>query len=332
MGGDKACRNLMCFQEDFDKMDIFDKEMPGEGKPLQGENRRYFQIAGITVCVESSLDFNRIKFKEKFNSFAVDGPGSDNAVLSHYFSLPDMESKDLGDKVYHKIPWRIYRKNGLWIYLGILKEPNNERIYSAAVFKDDYSRAKIYHRPAERERRYQDGWPSLSLFPTDQIWLAPLLADRRAFFLHSSAAILNGQGLIFVGHSDAGKSTTLKMLEGNAEILCDDRNIVRRWDGGWRLHGTWSHGELPYVSSSSAPLRAVLFLKQDGFNKIVPVSGRREIWTKLLVTIIKPMVTAEWWHKEIDAMGMLVNEVPFYTMHFDKSGKIVQELKNLTKK
>ena len=84
-----------------------------------------------------------------------------------------------------------------------------------------------------------------------------------------AAVILNGQGLIFVGHSEAGKSTTAAMLknvgvgaglvpalEGDhkgsplqVEILCDDRNIVRRWEEGWRVHGTWSHGDVPEVSS-----------------------------------------------------------------------------------
>jgi hypothetical protein len=28
------------------------------------------------------------------------------------------------------------------------------------------------------------------------------------------------------------------------EILCDDRNIVRRMDDGWRVYGTWSHGDV----------------------------------------------------------------------------------------
>ena len=78
-----------------------------------------------------------------------------------------------------------------------------------------------------------------------------------------------GQGLLFVGHSEAGKSTTVKMLQGKAEILCDDRNIVRRWPEGFRVHGTWSHGEVPLVSAASAPLSAIFFLHKSKQNRLM---------------------------------------------------------------
>jgi hypothetical protein len=41
------------------------------------------------------------------------------------------------------------------------------------------------------------------------------------------------------------------------------------------------------------------------------------------------VVTAEWWGKEIDVLHRIVDEVPFYTMRFDKTGRIVGELERL---
>ena len=300
----------------------------------QDKHRRYFHIAGITVRVESDLDFDAVKFKEEFAPFAVEGPGDDNVTLRHYFELPDLKGKDLGEELYRKAPWAISRKNGTWFYRGI--SPDGTRCGIA-------SRRGVQRRPHARDdlqsaarcgTHSHRGWHSLSLFPTDQIWLAPLLADRNAVLLHSAAVILNGQGLLFVGHSDAGKSTTMTMLkkrgargwpvpalEGDhkgsplqVEILCDDRNIVRKCvpfpvrdpqpvpAGQWRVHGTWSHGDVADVSSASAPLRAILFLQQDTRNEIVPLTDRKEIWQRLLATLIRPMVTAEWWQKELDVL------------------------------
>jgi hypothetical protein len=69
-----------------------------------------------------------------------------------------------------------------------------------------------------------------------------------------------------------------------------------------------------------------LFLKQDRENKIEPLTDRKKIWRTLLATLIRPMVTAEWWQKELDILERIVHEVPCYTMHFDKSGAIVEEL------
>ncbi len=61
----------------------------------------------------------------------------------------------------------------------------------------------------------------------------------------------------------------------------------------------------------------------------MPLTDRREIWKRLLATLIRPMVTAEWWHKEIDMLEQLVNDVPCYLMHFDKTGMILPELEKL---
>ncbi len=86
---------------------------------------------------------------------------------------------------------------------------------------------------------------------------------------------------------------------------------------------------MPDVSSASAPLRAILFLQQDTRNDIVPLTDRKEIWKRLLATLIKPMVTSEWWRKELDVLEHVVSDVPCYTLHFDRSGAIVDKLVSL---
>ena len=295
------------------------------------KHRRYFRIAGITVCVKSDLDFSEVEFKKEFAPFAVAGPGEDNVTLRHCFGLPDLNGKDLGKELYRKVPWAISRKGDIWYYLGIKSDARDAELQWVGIFSADHTQATIYSPKHLEEivRKTRYAWHSLSLLPTDQVWLAPLLADRNAVLLHSAAVILNGRGLLFVGHSSAGKSTTVGMLKGKAEILCDDRNVARLWKDGWRVHGTWSHGDVAEVSPAAAPLCAILFLQQDMRNAIEQLTDRRELWTRLLATLIRPMVTAEWWHKEIDILEQIVNDVPCYRMHFDKTGMILPELEKL---
>ncbi|HOL17756.1 MAG TPA: hypothetical protein PLY40_05675 [Bacillota bacterium] len=164
------------------------------------------------------------------------------------------------------------------------------------------------------------------------------MADRQAVLLHAAGVIVKNKSLAFVGHSDAGKSTAMELLKSDrrarmlpVEILCDDRIVVRRWPDGWRVHGTWSHGTTTDVSPSSAPLQAIFFLEQALDNKIAPLIDRKLIWNKLLATLVRPMVTAEWWIKELDLLEQLIKEVPSYTMFFDKSGAIVSELERLVR-
>ena len=230
------------------------------------------------------------------------------------------------------------------------------------------------------------------MFPSDQILIARLLADRQGCYLHSAGAILDGAGMLFVGHSDAGKSTITRLLmaagagkgivagrvdnggqnglrsEGQkerageaagrdahssawniaqkenlprstpaassvpaVEILCDDRNIVRWRDDGWRVYGTWSHGEIPVVSAASAPLCALLFLEKADENRLMPLVDRREITRRLLACLIRPFVTADWWSKTLDLIERMASEIPAYVMRFDKSGDIVAKLGDLTR-
>ena len=115
------------------------------------------------------------------------------------------------------------------------------------------------------------------------------------------------------------------------EILCDDRNIVRLHDDDWLVYGTWSHGDVSVVSAASAPLRAILFLEKAAENTLTLLTDRREITRRLLACVIKPFVTANWWHKTLDVIERLGPEVPCYVMKFDKSGEIVPKLVDLAR-
>jgi hypothetical protein len=298
-------------------------------KDWEERHRRYFQIAGITVQIESDMDFTETPFPKAISEFAATGPGNDNVVFHHHFEIPDLEGKDLGQEVYRKAPWAISKKDGTWFYRGISSDPGDPKLHHFSVFNTDHTRATIYTRPADGERFHRACWPSLSLLVTDQIWLAPVLADRDAFLVHSAAMVIRGSGLLFVGHSGAGKTTISNMFRGRGTILCDDRNIVRRWRNGWRVHGTWSHGDVEEVSKEDGPLRAVLFLAQDTEDSIVPLVDRKEIWLRLLPTIIRGFETTEWWRKTMNLMEDLVNEAPCYVMKFTKSGAIIPKLEKL---
>jgi len=292
-------------------------------------HRRYFKIADMTIQVESDLPFKSDTFDPKFKHFETSGPGKDTIRLRHHFSLPEL-NKNFGKEIYRKSPWAIYKKGESWIYLGISTVPadGNGNLHRVVTFNSDHTRSRIYNDKADVFSK--GNVHALTLFPTDQILVARLLADRKACFLHSAGVILKGNGLLFVGHSSAGKSTMCKMLKGKAEILCDDRNIVRWKPGGFRVYGTWSHGEIPEVSGNSAPLRAIYFLKKSLKNEATLLKDKKVITAKLLACLIKPFVTPDWWDKTLSVVEKIAQEVPCYVLEFDKSGKVLAQLKKAT--
>ena len=293
----------------------------------QKNHRRYFKIADITVQVESDLPINEQIFHPKFKQFEVHGPGEDTIHIKHHFSLLDLKGKDLGKEVYRKPPWAVYKKGDSWIYLGISPMQGDKSLHRVVTFNSDHTRARIYN---DREEIFLKGDShSLTLFPSDQILIARVLADRDGCYLHSCGVNFEGKGLLFAGHSEAGKSTMATMLKGKAEILCDDRMIIRKRPEGFNIYGTWSHGDVPDVSAASAPLRAILFLEKAPENKLILLIDKKEIAKKLLACLIRPFVTVDWWEKSLSFIEKISDEVPCYTLRFDKSGKAVDLLRKL---
>lgn len=297
---------------------------------------RFYRNADITLQVNSDLPFKADTFDPKFEHFRVDGPGEDLASIHHHFSLPEVDLAALGKPAYHRAPWSIYPQQNGWTYVGILPEGFDAQLWKVATFNPGHNLGHIYHPGPEIW--LHGNLKALTGFSTDQIWIARLLADRGGCYFHSAGAIVNGKGFLFVGHSDAGKTTTTQMLIEagenassalDVEILCDDRNIVRRWPAGWRVYGSWSHGDIPLVSAASAPLHAVCFLEQANQNKLIPLTGRREVLHRMLAYLIKPFQNAAWWHQTLDLVEDLVGAAPYYQMQFTKSGEIVEALANL---
>jgi hypothetical protein len=235
----------------------------------------------------------------------------------------------MGVQVYRKAPWAIYRKGNSWIYVGISPDPKDKNIDSVAVFNQDHSHGTLYHSERQKDLYMGGDLHSLTLFPTDQIMLARVLADRGGCFFHSAGVILENKGLLFVGHSDAGKSTMATMLKGKAEILCDDRIIVRERPEGFRIYGTWSHGDVAEVSANSALLEAMFFLEQADHNRLVPIEDTQQRFKKLLPYLIKPLETKDWWEKMLLLVQRIACAIPCYSLQFDKSGGVTDLIMSL---
>ena len=291
-------------------------------------HRRYYAIGGLTVRVDADLPITDATFHSKFELFRTDRPNGDLITIHHHFALPQLEGEDLGLQVYRQPPWAVYRKGKAWIYLGIYPHPGDERIHRVIVFSDDHTRAHIYNPTAELF--HYGHVDSLLLLSSDQIVLARVLPALGGAFVHAAGLAVNGRGFLFAGASEAGKSTITMMLRNRAKILCDDRMIVRRdAGGGFRIHGTWSHGDVPQVSPESAPFAGLFFLRQAGENRLERIEDRRAVIRDLLPRFVRPLVTADWWDRVLVIAEEIAAQVPCYNLYFDKSGRIVESLEEL---
>lgn len=286
------------------------------------EVQRYYQIAGMTIGVSADLEITDDTFAGKFSQFEVSSPVGELIRVHHHFSLPSLEEVDLGEEIRGTAPWLVYRRKDDWLYVLVDDDEAGRHVRRVAVFTHDYMGCRVYGGQRIKELFPTGHFIALALLVTDQILLAPILGDRQACYVHSSGAIFHDKGLLFVGHSQAGKSTAAGLLPADAELLCDDRNIIRRWPEGFRVHGTWSHGTLPIVSPSSAPLAAIIFLRHARRNRLERITDIRGIAGELLPCVIRPLITNEWWGKTLDLFESVAREVSCFTLEFDKSGQM----------
>jgi hypothetical protein len=287
--------------------------------------RRFFRLAGIVLSVESDPAAPPIRLHRKFEAFETDAPGPD-AVVIHHRACGFPEPLGSARLAYAHPPYMIFDRGDAWVYrIG----GHEDGAVQTAVFSKDYRRADIYTPGPVAVP--EEGFDSLTLLPTDQVLLAPLLAFRGGCLLHAGGVIRGGRGLAFAGHSTAGKSTMMRLLAAGAEILCDDRVALRPDGEGFRIHGTWSHGDVPDVSPGSAPLAAVFFLRKAGRNEAEPIPDRREVVRRLLDLVIKPLATPDWWDRTLAAVERLASVVPAYELSFDLSGNVLATLDALAR-
>ena len=121
------------------------------------------------------------------------------------------------------------------------------------------------------------------------------------------------------------------MFNGQAKILCDENIILRRHSDGFKIYGTWIHGEVPNISGDSVPLKAIFLLHKARVNCIQLVKDKQKINKRLLPCLMRSFVTAESWHNILSLIEKTTNEIPCYLLYFDKSGKIVSLLKQFCK-
>ncbi len=283
-----------------------------------------FKIGGIPLSINSDLPLKEKTFASKFQLFGCDDGRGDRVTIQHHCGLPKI--RDWGHKIYQRAPWMIYERPSNYIYKMFV--PRNNESLLVAIFNKDHTKGHIYKGDFYTRIFKRGKLTSLLCFPTDQILFALLLADRGGIILHGSGLIFKGKGYLFVGHSDAGKTTLVKIFHHHARILNDDRIIVRKEKGRFYLYGTPWHGDLSLVAPDRVLLKAILFLNQAEENRIERTEGL-EAFKRLYGCTIKALVTERWANNALDICQALSREASCYHLYFDKTEGVIPLVKGV---
>lgn len=163
--------------------------------------------------------------------------------------------------------------------------------------------------------RYRDWFPFS--YPLDHIITIHLLSRNNGILTHACGINFKGKGILFLGGSSAGKSTLAKLWNKKykAQILNDERIIIRKKKSSFWIFGTPWHGEVRIFSADKAPLETIFFIKHAQENQVRKLTSL-EVSTRLIARSLSP-----YWDKS--AMGQTLNScadiaerIPAYELGF----------------
>jgi len=293
---------------------------------------KYYQVAGMTIEVRSEYPISENTFHSKFRYFKAAGPGEDHILINHHFSWPTDKIKALGNVIYNKHQWQVFREADTWVYLYNPMIPGEPEYRTAGFFSHDHTRVDIYSDQISPEQYKNRRFESLSLLNNDQILFAKLLSNRQGLILHSNGLEIEGKGILLSGVSGSGKSTLSKMLkEKGVPMLCDDRMFIRKKKGQFHIYGNWCHGKVPDVSSLNVPLKAIFFLEKSSRNCIIKIHEKKLLVPRIIQAMVKPFLFAGEWDRSLSIIEDLIRQVGWYSLKFNLSGNITNHIFNVLK-
>jgi len=224
--------------------------------------------------------------------------------------------------------WRLHRSHGRYAFEIFSTSPPHPRTL-LALMSADFRTGDIYMEP-ERDA-VAPAWSLTRLMrPFGELLIVNLLQGDGAL-LHALGVNDHGRGLLFVGASGAGKTTLSELYKtfGNVSILSDERVIVTRVGGEFRVSGTpWPGGGFA-VSAETVPLRDIFFLEHGPRNALIP-DRRLALHGLLFQQMFLP-----FWNRGALGFAMtfaddLVRSLPTHRLSFVNDASVIEFLEALT--
>jgi hypothetical protein len=163
-------------------------------------------------------------------------------------------------------------------------------------------------------------------YPADELLFTNYLAHHGlGVEVHGCGLIdLETGGHLFLGHSGAGKSTTSRLWKSmrDAEILSDDRVILRLHEGELWMYGTPWHGEEAFVSADRAPVNKIFVLQHGQRNCFAKIPHVRAV-AELFVRSFPPFHSSAGLANTVDFLDRALANTPCYEFEFTPDARAI---------
>jgi hypothetical protein len=220
------------------------------------------RIGDVPIAVESDARLPDWEILPTYRPFITDADAE--IVLGLHSGIPDISTDK---KVFDSSPiWALHRHGDTSVFKIFENYSGLKRLL---VLPPDLTRADLYF-----EEKY-DHFMNPFAGPAMELLMINYLVRAGGVILHACSIEHRGKGYLFAGESGAGKSTlaTLWGQQKGVEVLSDDRTIVRKQDGQFRMYGTPWHGDAPFGSRPGVRLEQIFFLGHGRKNALRDITG-----------------------------------------------------------
>lgn len=223
---------------------------------VHAKNKLYLSLGDITVGLFSDFPLHLLEGTEAFH--CEEKPPDVSIDVLAADRLPAAPGIPCGDDGI----FRYYRDDQYYYEEAKL---GKDGAISQAIYTPDFSRVVLYVNEGAFPNVVRTADKVLQLLPMRQ-----LFAQYQAFLLHSSRIAVCGKAVLFTAPSQTGKTTQARLWNRYeyAEIVGNDRTILRKSGNEFNTYGYPVDGSSPIYSNKRLPLGAIVVLRQGTENHI----------------------------------------------------------------
>lgn len=271
------------------------------------------RIADILIELTSPLSAAELGIEGRLGPFRTPGtPETPLARVALRWEDSEGVPAPRGDLIYDPGSiWKMYREGpdcyAALTYLSEGRAVRTQGVLRANAAWDDLTLT---------EQRNGAQWKSLLNIGAGELLLRTAILFTRGLVFHSSGLDDNGKGIVFIGHSGAGKSTQVGLWSQEPGVIAmnDDRIAVRVEAGGPMCYGTPWGGTADIARNHAAPLAALIVLEQAPENAIQTLSPAAG------ASLLAARAFLPYWDQSLMLRAManldaILARVPVYRLH-----------------
>ena len=290
-----------------------------------GRMRSYnLNIAGYNIRVESADDGPDLCPGQRFRRNITESAEYDVRIRVHHGCIrPDEDAERLfvapytvevnGYKIRRSINfWSLYKQTGDMLMLTNFPEHPEKK--ASLRFSLGLREWDLYIENAGNETDPLD-------YPLDGLILYYLTAINADIMIHASGVFYNGKGYLFSGVSGKGKTTMAKLWDNiGAEVIHDDRLIIRCNDGLFRMHNTPIYRN---DSPKSATLDRIFLIDHGDDNRMSPLREAASV-SNVVANCIQHNYSPEMIARFLGSVSLMCSKVPVARLSFRPDRSIIE--------